>query len=168
MIHAKGGVWKHSAVPWPHVSALMHSQTPTWLNSINPQRSLAIFALMLTLFLHLVLQRHHCVMVAYKKGWTLTGLCPQDFNHSSTTGSDWLCATEAWECRWFNQATETKAKFTHFRALIRVLLTAAAGSRRTQSAAAWLLNQETPLHTRPPPTPPLSLSLLLLLLSLND
>lgn len=84
----------------PMSAALMHSQTPTWLNSINPQRSLAIFALMLTLFLHLVLQRHHCVMVAYKRGWTLTGLCPQDFNHSSTTGCVCWFSAEAWECHW--------------------------------------------------------------------
>lgn len=40
-----GGVWERSAAPWPYVSAaLTHSQTPTWLNSINPQRSLATFA----------------------------------------------------------------------------------------------------------------------------
>lgn len=70
----------------PCQAALMHSQTPTWLNSINPQRSLAIFAPMLAPLLHLVLQRHHCVMVAYERGWTLTGLRPQDFNHSSTAG----------------------------------------------------------------------------------
>ena len=112
-IHLNGDEWFMSGVACentrqchdPMSAALMHSQTPTWLNSINPQRSLAIFALMLTLFLHLVLQRHHCVMVAYKRGWTLTGLCPQDFNHSSTTGSVCWRTSEARQCQWSNMAT---------------------------------------------------------------
>lgn len=121
-IHLNGNEWFMSGVACentqqchdPMSAALMHSQTPTWLNSINPQRSLAIFALMLTLFLHLVLQRHHCVMVAYKRGWTLAGLCPEDFNHSSTTGSVWWCTTEARECQWSRtRRLRLTTKFTH-------------------------------------------------------
>lgn len=148
MIHVRGGVWKHLAVPWPHVgAALMHSQTPTWLNSINPQRSLAIFffffffALTLALLLHLVLQRHHCVMLAYKRGWTLTGSCPGDFNHSPSAGTRLavrtarLLVTGSW-C---------------LLALSRLLLTAAA--EEAAAAVAWLLNSETLLHKHPCPHP---------------
>lgn len=152
MIHVRGGVWKHLAVPWPHVgAALMHSQTPTWLNSINPQRSLAIFlfsffALTLAPLLHLVLQRHHCVMLAYKRGWTLTGSCPGDFNHSPSAGTRLavraarLLVTGSW-C---------------LLALSRLLLTAAAEEAAAAAAAAWLLNSgnASPQAPLPPPSLP--------------
>lgn len=52
----------------PVSAALIRSQTPTRLNSINPQRSLAIFAPMLAPFPRLVLQRNDCVMAAYEGG----------------------------------------------------------------------------------------------------
>jgi len=158
-IHLNGDEWFMSRVVCentqqccdPMLAALMHSQTATWLNSVNPQRSLAIFALMLTFFLHLVLQRHHCVMVADRRGWTLTELCPRDFNHSYLTGCVCLCTISAWESQWSNQACTL-----HISGHGRDLLTAAAGRMRTQRAAAWLLNQGTPLHTRMPPPPPQS------------
>lgn len=156
-IHSNSNEWFMSWVAcentWrcrdPMSAALMHSQTSTWLNSINPQRSLAIFALMLPLFLHLVLQTHHCVMVAYKRGWALTGLRPQVFNHSSTAGSACRCTAEA-----LTRQMRLTGKLDIL-GLRWVLLTAAADSRRTRSAAAWLLNSEPPLRTRPPPSPSL-------------
>lgn len=153
MIHVRGGVWKHLAVPWPHVgAALMHSQTPTWLNSINPQRSLAIFiylflffpALTLAPLLRLVLQRHHCVMLAYKRGWTLTGSCPGDFNHSPSAGA--RPAVRA--------ARPLVTGSSCLLALSRLLLTAAAEEAAAAAAAAWLLNSETLLHKHPCPHPP--------------
>lgn len=168
-IHLNGNEWFMSGVVYentqqyhdPMLAALMHSQTATWLNSINPQRSLAIFALMLTFFLHLVLQRHHCVMVAYKRGWTLTGLCPQDCNHSFFTGALHRLEKGAnGPTRLVETCGESQLSL-HILGLRRVLLTAAAGSRRTQRAAAWLLNQGTPLHTRTPPPPPSSSSVLM-------
>lgn len=116
----------------PVLAALMHSQTATWLNSVNPQRSLAIFALMLTFFLHLVLQRHHCVMVAYRRGWTLKGLCPRDSNRSHFTGSACRCMILAWESRLSNRTCGDSLLSLHISDLRRDLLTAAAGLWRTQ------------------------------------
>lgn len=57
----------------PVSAVLIRSQTPTRLNSINPQRSLAIFAPMLAPFPRLVLQRNDCVMAAYEGGGPRTG-----------------------------------------------------------------------------------------------
>lgn len=55
----------------PVSAALIRSQTPTRLNSINPQRSLAIFAPTLAPSLRLVLQGSDCVMATYEAGpWT--------------------------------------------------------------------------------------------------
>lgn len=55
----------------PVSAALIRSQTPARLNSINPQRSLATFAPMHAPSLHLVLQGNDCVMAAYEGGpWT--------------------------------------------------------------------------------------------------
>lgn len=67
------------------------SHTPTWLNSINPQRSLDIFyyfffAVTLAPLLRLVLQSHSCVTLAYKRRWTLPGSRPGDFDLSASLG----------------------------------------------------------------------------------
>lgn len=133
----------------PCQAALMHSQTPTWLNSINPQRSLAIFAPMLAPLLHLVLQRHHCVMVAYERGWTLTGLRPQDFNHSSTAGIRLAVRGRGRGER--RRSGETDWEVIYILAPQTGLID--GGCRRRRSAAAWLLNSETPLHARTLHTP---------------
>lgn len=132
----------------PCQAALMHSQTPTWLNSINPQRSLAIFAPMLSPLLHLVLQRHHCVMVAYERGWTVTGLRPQDFNHSTTAG---ICLAVLSRGRRVPPVWWDRLGSYIYWPLGRVLLTAAADEDGARRHDYWTQKR---LSTLGPPHPP--------------
>lgn len=99
----------------PVSAALIRSQTPTPLNSINPQRSLAIFAPMLAPSLRLVLQGNDCVMAAYEGGPRTGG---PNFDHrgpQSAFGPSRRSELQSWA--------------------LGVLLTAAADSRSTQNAA---------------------------------
>lgn len=116
----------------PASAALICSQTPTRLNSINPQRSLAIFAPMLAPSLRLVLQGNDCAMAAYKGGPSPGA---PNFDHGgpqSALGPSRPGELQSWAPG--------------------VLLTAAADSRSTQNTA-WLLNSERLSTLDKPPLP---------------
>lgn len=131
----------------PVSAALIHSQTPTPLNSINPQRSLAIFAPMLAPSPRLVLQRNDCVMVAYEGG-------------GAWTGGRWvrggvILTVEAPRAQWGQRARAgdvNREVGPSDKSCLQPLQT--VGSTRR---AAWLLNSErlSTLDTPSFPSPPL-------------
>lgn len=112
-------------------AALIHSQTPTWLNSINPQRSLATFAPMLA----------SC--------FTEERLCNGSLWKRRSTDGAAAFTAEAPESAGRGKWTANVGPSDE--ACWRQLQT--VGSARS---AAWLLNSErlSTLDTRTPPHPP--------------
>lgn len=122
----------------PVSAALIHSQTPTPLNSINPQRSLAIFAPMLAPSPRLVLQRNDCVMAAYESGGARTGGC--HFNYRGPR----------------ERRQAVRAKWTA--CCCRGLWMSLVDGRSTRHAVWWLNSESLSTLDNPPPPPSISVN----------